>query len=66
MRFPDAPDTYDKNFMDRIVQQLSAMHQEVRRKDVTFSTVNIADLPTSSTGLTPGDLWNDSGFVKVA
>ncbi|NMJ86895.1 MAG: hypothetical protein EX285_03500 [Thaumarchaeota archaeon] len=28
-------------------------------------TLNISDLPTSSAGLVSGDLWNDSGTVKV-
>jgi hypothetical protein len=31
-----------------------------------FTTVNISQLPTSATGLRSGDLWNDSGTVKVA
>jgi len=28
--------------------------------------VNFANLPTSVTGLTTGDLWNDGGTVKIA
>jgi hypothetical protein len=28
--------------------------------------VNIAGLPTSAAGLTTGDLWNDTGTLKVA
>lgn len=30
------------------------------------ATINIASLPTSSAGLAAGDLWNDSGTLKVA
>lgn len=30
------------------------------------TTVNIASLPTSSTGLSSGDIWNDAGTLKVA
>lgn len=33
---------------------------------VKINTVNISSLPTSSAGLLTGDLWNDSGTVKVA
>ena len=28
--------------------------------------INIASLPTSSSGLSSGDLWNDVGFVRIA
>lgn len=66
MRFPDPPKEYDPEYMARLVQNLSAINQEIRRKDVTFSMVNITDLPTSATGLSPGQLWNDAGTVKVA
>jgi hypothetical protein len=30
------------------------------------TTVNISSLPTSSAGLATGDIWNDSGTLKVA
>lgn len=66
MRFPDPPEKYDPEYMARLVQNLSALNQEIRRKDVTFSLVCITDLPTSATGLRPGQLWNDAGTVKVA
>jgi hypothetical protein len=32
----------------------------------TNNTVNMPNLPTSSAGLNSGDLWNDSGTVKIA
>lgn len=31
----------------------------------TVGKINMADLPTSSSGLATGDLWNDSGTLKV-
>ena len=31
----------------------------------TGSVINFANLPTSSSGLNAGDLWNDSGTIKV-
>lgn len=37
-----------------------------RAVTVNGSTVNLAELPTSATGLATGDLWNDAGTVKVA
>ena len=35
--------------------------------DLTVDNVviNVANLPTSSTGLTVGDLWNNAGVVNV-
>ena len=33
---------------------------------VTGSRINLASLPTSASGLAAGDLWNDSGTLKVA
>jgi hypothetical protein len=32
---------------------------------VNKTIVNIADLPTSATGLSAGDVWNDSGTLKI-
>jgi hypothetical protein len=36
------------------------------RVRVKANTINIASLPTSSAGLSAGDLWNDGGTLKVA
>lgn len=33
---------------------------------VDGATINMANLPTSATGLSAGDLWNDSGTLKIA
>ena len=30
------------------------------------SKLRIVDLPTSATGLSAGDIWNDAGTLKVA
>jgi hypothetical protein len=32
----------------------------------TTGQVNMTNLPTSSSGLSTGDLWNDSGTIKIA
>jgi hypothetical protein len=36
------------------------------RITVNSSTINIPSLPTSASGLAAGDLWNDSGTLKIA
>ena len=30
-----------------------------------FNKLNLSNLPTSATGLTTGDVWNDSGVLKI-
>ena len=37
-----------------------------RRMTITDNGVNISNLPTSATGLSSGDLWNDGGTLKIA
>jgi hypothetical protein len=37
----------------------------VKRTGISSVIVNLPSLPTSSAGLAAGDLWNDSGTVKV-
>lgn len=32
---------------------------------VNKTIVNIVDLPTSATGLSTGDIWNDSGTLRI-
>jgi hypothetical protein len=34
-------------------------------KTILRGTINAANLPTSSTGLATGDLWNDAGTIKI-
>lgn len=61
------PREYDQSWMNafvRDVQLMLASLNVVERGE--FTTVNISQLPTSATGLRSGDLWNDSGTVKVA
>lgn len=62
---PSPPSVYDVSYMNRLVNRLEQIDQEVRRKDVTFARIRLTDLPTSATGLAAGQLWNDAGTVKV-
>lgn len=47
----------------RRIELYLATQQEVG--PIRVSSINISNLPTSATGLRPGDLWNDTGTVKV-
>jgi hypothetical protein len=34
-------------------------------KTILRGTINAANLPTSATGLSAGDIWNDGGTLKI-
>jgi len=44
---------------------LQFSRNNVTRMSVKATTINIVSLPTSTAGLTVGDLWNNSGVVSV-
>jgi hypothetical protein len=44
---------------------VSILHNSTTRMTVKSNTFNFASLPTSTSGLTTGDIWNDSGTLKV-
>lgn len=41
------------------------IRNDTTRMTVKSNTFNFASLPTSTSGLTTGDIWNDSGTLKV-
>jgi len=61
------PETYDQRSMGQLVRQIQdALNFVISVGPARFQTVNIEELPTSATGLRPGDLWRDgSNNVKV-
>ncbi len=63
---PSPGPEYDRDYMNRLVNILDQIHtQLVARRPLVATTLNISQLPTSATGLLPGDLWNDANTVKV-
>lgn len=65
--FGNVPKEYDPKYFEKVLRDLSIMLREMRSEgQATFSNVRLTDLPTSSVGLKTGDLWNDSGTIKVA
>lgn len=60
------PKEWDRKYIENITRQISWLTTKLQsRGPARFSTVNINQLPTSSAGLSSGDLWNDAGTVKV-
>jgi hypothetical protein len=65
-RIPSAPAEYDPGYMDRLVGMLNMQFTTLAsRRRVNGTTASLTELPTSATGLRSGELWNDSGTVKV-
>jgi hypothetical protein len=61
-----APREYDPDFFNLMMRKVEQHFQNARSSGtIRVSTINISSLPTSATGLKTGDLWNDSGTVKV-
>lgn len=64
--FQPAPQTYNQAYLNDQFVKLSLFLRELTSVGpVRTSAINISDLPTSATGLRTGDLWNDSGTVKI-
>lgn len=65
-RLPSAPAEYDVGYMNRLVGIIDkAISLLSRRRRIYATSINANQLPTSSTGLEVGELWNDNGTVKV-
>jgi hypothetical protein len=60
------PGGIDHEYMLRLVKAIDNNFKRMNNAGpLRATTVSITDLPTSATGLKTGDLWNDSGTVKV-
>ena len=63
---PLAPLEYDVQYQNLIVRQLNYyMQQHANPGSIRGTTMNLSQLPTASTGLASGDIWNDSGTLKI-
>lgn len=66
-RLPEAPQQYSQQYMEDLLRSLEIFIQQERTPGkLRGTTITLTDLPTSSTGLETGTLWNDAGTVKVA
>lgn len=65
-KIPVAPAVYNSDDFNRIFKTIDKALEAINNPGPIRATrVSITDLPTSATGLKAGDLWNDSGTVKV-
>lgn len=66
-RFPEPPAEYTQQYMADVLRALEIFIQQERNPgELRGTTITLTDLPTSSTGLETGALYNDAGTVKVA
>lgn len=64
--FPTPGDEYDRNILAQLIRTLELTFQELNTPGKLRATrITISDLPTVDTGLAAGELWNDTGTVKV-
>ena len=59
------PGTTDLLFLNQVLNQTNRNIETTTPTIYRATSYNIGNLPTSITGLATGDLWNDSGTVKV-
>ena len=61
-----APEDYDRRFWARVLRTIELQIDNIlSRGNIRVSTINLSSLPTSATGLIAGDVWNDSGTLKI-
>ena len=65
-RLPEAPEEYSRQYMEDLLRSLEIFIQQERTPgEIRGTSITLTDLPTSSTGLEVGSLWNDTGTVKI-
>lgn len=68
-RLPTPPSSLEpttQRFLDDLIRALEA-YIEINENpgELRGTKITLTDLPTSSTGLEDGALWNDAGTVKI-
>lgn len=65
-RLPEPPEQYDSQYMADLLRALEIfISQERTPGEMRGTKITLTDLPTSSSGLETGALFNDSGTVKI-
>ena len=65
-RLPEAPSEYTQQYMSDLDRALELfISQERNPGQLRGTKITLTDLPTSSSGLETGALFNDSGTVKI-
>lgn len=58
---PFPPREYDPNYLNEVIRNLNLYFRILQNPgQINGATINLSNLPTSSTGLRPGDVWIDT------
>ena len=65
-RLPEPPVDYDVRYLRDLTRALQVfIDQERNPGELRGTEITLTDLPTSSSGLETGALFNDSGTIKI-
>ena len=65
-RLPETPVDYDVRYLRDLTRALQVfIDQERNPGELRATKITLTDLPTSSSGLEVGALFNDSGTIKI-
>ena len=65
-RLPEPPEQIDRHYVEDLVRSLEIfISQERNPGELRATKITLTDLPTSSSGLEVGALFNDSGTIKI-
>ena len=65
-RLPEPPGDYDVRYLRDLTRALQVfIDQERNPGELRGTKITLTDLPTSSSGLETGALFNDSGTIKI-
>lgn len=60
------PNEYDPVWFGQLLNELDIYFKRVNTDGpIRATTLTLTDLPTASAGLSSGEVWNDSGTLKV-
>ena len=64
--FGKVPEEYSREFLERTLRELTQVLQQMTSPGVVRAQkLAISELPTAAAGLRTGDIWSDSGTLKV-
>ena len=65
-RLPEPPEQIVRQYVEELVRSLEIfISQERNPGELRATKITLTDLPTSSSGLEVGALFNDSGTIKI-
>ena len=65
-RLPEPPEQITRQYVEDLIRSLEIfIAQERNPGELRATKITLTDLPTSSSGLEVGSLFNDSGTIKI-